>query len=205
MNKQDIKLIHDFLPNHSINDILQFAKIDFIKNEIIATDTKKLLIFKMNENDFKDCSGIVYVHKKVMKLIFSLMKKDTDYMFYQNAIVANNVKIDLNTKPETIDKDYPLLDFVKTIDADLPKQLTTKDIRNIEYDLAKQNAYFNADHLRPVQEYIAGSYAVRFKEQKEKDPATVKIDIYIEYEEEAVLRHTAIIQGIIYRPIKTLF
>ncbi len=75
MNKNEMNLILDAVDNKNPKRELNYAFIDFRNNCIVATDTKKLVILHLREDEIENCFDTHYLHKRILKAIISFMDK----------------------------------------------------------------------------------------------------------------------------------
>ena len=201
MNKRELSIIADAVDSKNPKRELNFAYIDFDRMCIASTNTRKLVKYFLNTDEVERCSGVHYLHKKVLKLIISLCAKEIEYKFVKNHIVIDDVKISLNTNDIEEKFNYPNIDVI--LNKRFEDEYITDNIRFIDFDLTHRNTHINSDALKTLQEFgDAGKYKVESIAQTSKDIGMVKISGV----KNNNVRFTAMIMGIDYKPqAPTLF
>jgi hypothetical protein len=214
MQKQDMRLVEDCIDTKNQKQELNYALFDFNKNIVIASNTKVLIEFKLNEDDVDGCSGLHYVHKKYLKLIIGMMKNDVDYKFNNNCISAGGARFTLDNQPNDDHSepfDFPLENLDKYLREDDEYDFTLDSIEILEYDAAINNAFVLPKNLLGVQEHgnaqkfgikITPQRDVKVGEKTKTDVGSVKV-VGIKSD---MVRFTFVAVGIEYKaPVPTLF
>lgn len=200
MNKNEMNLILDAVDNKNPKRELNYAFIDFVNKCIVATDTKKLVILHLREDEIENCFGTHYLHKRILKAIISFMNKEKEmnYKFVDNHIIIDDMKIKLDTE-YVYDTKYKLSypNMEQAIHKRFDDSFVTESLMFIDFDTTHKNTHINSDMFKAVQEYgDAGKYKVSSIAQKDKVVGMVKIEGI----KENALRFTTVLMGIEYKP-----
>lgn len=204
MNKNEMNLILDAVDNKNPKRELNYAFIDFSNKRIISTNTRKLVVLYLREDEIENCFGTHYIHKRILKAIISFMRKEKElnYKFVDNHIIIDDMKIKLDNEyvyDEKFKLNYPNMEA--QIHKRYEKSYTSENLMFIDFDTTHNNTHISSNMFKAIQEFgDAGKYKVSSIAQrdnyKDKNVGMVKIDAIKENE----LRYTTILMGIEYKP-----
>jgi len=204
MNKNEFKLVEDAIASKNPKREINYAYIDFNDNCIYSTDTRKMVIINLNEDEVENCFGTHYLHKKILKAMITFMSntKEVSYKFEDNHLIVDDMKFKLHTEYE-YDEKYKLK--FPNMNDHLPKRYTnsytTDSLMYIDFDTTHNNTHINSDLFKGIQEFgDATKYKVSSIQQDSNREGQRAGMVKIEGFKENNLRITAVIMGTEYKP-----
>lgn len=204
MNKNEFQLIADAVDTKNPKRELNYAYIDFHDNCIYATDTRKLVIIQLREDEIENCYGTHYLHRKILKAMITFMSKEKEinYKFVDNHLIVDDMKFKLDTE-YVYDEKYKLK--YPNMRENLPHRYstsyTTEDLMYVDFDTTHNNTHINSDMFKGVQEYgDAVNYKVSSIPQNNSIEGKRVGMVKIEGFKENQLRFTTVLMGIEYKP-----
>jgi len=204
MKKNEFRLLESMIDNKSYKRELAYAKIDFNSMEIVGTDTRRAIKIKLRENEVYMCSGVHYMHKKILKAFTQLMSNDIEYKFENNHLVVGDEILQLNTLGDKVGFNYPKLELEYKYDT----EYISSNIMYIDFDTTHNNTHINSEAFKTLQEFgDAKEYIVKTKAQVKDVAGLVKIIGRVEDEDYVlVTRFEVLLMGLVYIPPQpTLF
>jgi len=200
MNKNEFKLVEDAIASKNPKREINYAYIDFNDNCIYSTDTRKMVIINLNEDEVENCFGTHYLHKKILKAMITFMSKEKEvsYKFEDNHLIVDDMKFKLDTEyvyDEKYKLKYPQIN--EQLIKHYEQHFNTEDLMYIDFDMTHRNTHINSDMFKAMQEYgDASKYKISSIPQRDREVGMVRIDGY----KDNKLRFTQILMGIEYKP-----
>ncbi len=196
LSKKDFKLIGAFVDKGNPKEELNFALLR--DGGFVATDTRRVIEFRVHG---LKCEHML-AHKKVLKLVEGLLKKDDIVKISSvGSVEHNSVSVSLNTANlNHFDKgefEYP--DVQKTLDIKLPHYFKLEKLDDIVFELSQQNCFIESSMLYPLMEHgDADWYEVFYKSQGENDSGMVKIIAMQIIDDVELVAYTAVVMGRVF-------